>query len=157
MAKFMLQNGIDCAPYLDDIVDTAANILDILVLPCCRTLLKDHALVAGLLHADPARYSSRSSDIYSRPQGDDLICSRPSERSSALVRRFSARQRLAIGLLRLCNYRIGKSVYVGASLIVVDDLSDNKCNLLIGDRAAISPGSLSFCTRSRMRRGLFPM
>ena len=46
---------------------------------------------------------------------------------------------LRICLLRLCHYRIGKSVYVGESLIVVDDLSDKRSNLLIGDRAAISP------------------
>ena len=44
-----------------------------------------------------------------------------------------------IWLLRKCNYEIGKKVYIGEDLIIVDDLKDPKKYLSIGDRVAISP------------------
>lgn len=46
---------------------------------------------------------------------------------------------LRIRLLRKCNYRIGKDVFIGEGLIVVDDLRDPGPNLFIRDRVAISP------------------
>jgi acetyltransferase-like isoleucine patch superfamily enzyme len=48
---------------------------------------------------------------------------------------------LRIGLLRSCGYVIGEDVYLGEDFIIIDDLeeSENKFNLSIGDRAAISP------------------
>jgi acetyltransferase-like isoleucine patch superfamily enzyme len=46
---------------------------------------------------------------------------------------------LRIALLRWCGYIIGKDVYIGEDLIVIDDLSDTQLNLNIGDRVAISP------------------
>ena len=46
---------------------------------------------------------------------------------------------LRIRLLRLCGYIIGDSVYVGEDIIIIDDLSDTRFNLTIGDRASISP------------------
>jgi maltose O-acetyltransferase len=48
---------------------------------------------------------------------------------------------LRIRLLRMCGYGIGKNVYIGEDLIIIDDLgdTDTQFNLSIGDRAAISP------------------
>jgi acetyltransferase-like isoleucine patch superfamily enzyme len=42
-------------------------------------------------------------------------------------------------LLRWCGYRIGKKVYIGEDLIIVDDLFEGGTGLFIGDRAAIAP------------------
>jgi len=44
-----------------------------------------------------------------------------------------------IWLLKKCNYQIGKDVYIGEDIIIVDDLSDQATNLIIQDRVAISP------------------
>jgi acetyltransferase-like isoleucine patch superfamily enzyme len=46
---------------------------------------------------------------------------------------------LRVRLLRMCNYMIGKDVYVGEDLIIIDDLSDPATCLIIEDRTAISP------------------
>jgi acetyltransferase-like isoleucine patch superfamily enzyme len=46
---------------------------------------------------------------------------------------------LRISLLRVCGYVIGKSVYIGEDIIIIDDLEDTHFNLSIGDRASISP------------------
>jgi len=46
---------------------------------------------------------------------------------------------LRISLLRLANYRIGKNVYIGEELIIIDDPEDRSAVLTIEDRAAISP------------------
>jgi acetyltransferase-like isoleucine patch superfamily enzyme len=46
---------------------------------------------------------------------------------------------LRISLLRVCGYVIGKSVYIGEDIIIIDDLEDTRFNLIIGDRASISP------------------
>lgn len=46
---------------------------------------------------------------------------------------------LRIRLLRMCGNAIGKSVYIGEEIIIVDDLEDSQFNLRIGDRASISP------------------
>lgn len=53
---------------------------------------------------------------------------------------------LRIILLRACSYTIGKKVYIGERVIIVDKLSD-KNNLVIGDRVSIAPGSI-FVTSS---------
>ena len=53
---------------------------------------------------------------------------------------------LRIMLLRACSYTIGKKVYIGERVIIVDKLSD-KNNLVIGDRVSIAPGSI-FVTSS---------
>lgn len=53
---------------------------------------------------------------------------------------------LRIMLLRACSYTIGKKVYIGERVIIVDKLSD-KNNLEIGDRVSIAPGSI-FVTSS---------
>ena len=42
-------------------------------------------------------------------------------------------------LLRKCNYYIGKDVFIGEDLIVIDDIEDMSTNLIIEDRVAISP------------------
>ncbi len=42
-------------------------------------------------------------------------------------------------LLRWCGYRIGKKVYIGEDLIIVDDLLGGGTDLVIGDRVAIAP------------------
>lgn len=46
---------------------------------------------------------------------------------------------LRIWLLRKCNYHIGKQVYIGEDLIIIDDLKDSSTNLIIGDCASIAP------------------
>jgi len=48
---------------------------------------------------------------------------------------------LRIRLFRMCGYEIGKDVYIGEDLIIIDDLGDSQFefNLCIGNRAAISP------------------
>ncbi len=47
--------------------------------------------------------------------------------------------RLRLLLLRKCNYHIGKNVYIGEDLIVIDELEDPSTKLIIEDRVAISP------------------
>jgi acetyltransferase-like isoleucine patch superfamily enzyme len=48
---------------------------------------------------------------------------------------------LRIRLLRMCGYVIGSQVYIGEDIIIIDDLGDTQMqfNLIIGDRASISP------------------
>jgi len=47
--------------------------------------------------------------------------------------------RLRIRLLRACGFRIGRDVYVGEELLVIEELSDRSEKLVIGDRVAIAP------------------
>jgi acetyltransferase-like isoleucine patch superfamily enzyme len=47
--------------------------------------------------------------------------------------------RLRIALLRACGHRIGRDVYVGEELLVIEELSDFSEKLVIGDRVAIAP------------------
>jgi len=47
--------------------------------------------------------------------------------------------RLRIALLRACGFRIGRDVYVGEELLVIEELSDFSEKLVIGDRVAIAP------------------
>jgi Acetyltransferase (isoleucine patch superfamily) len=42
-------------------------------------------------------------------------------------------------LYRMASYEIGKGVYIGDRVIIIDHLSDKK-NVIIGDRASISSG-----------------
>jgi acetyltransferase-like isoleucine patch superfamily enzyme len=42
-------------------------------------------------------------------------------------------------LLQMCNYKIGKDVYIGEDILILDDLAEHTANLIIEDRAAISP------------------
>ncbi|MGD9973280.1 MAG: hypothetical protein AB7S77_09490 [Desulfatirhabdiaceae bacterium] len=46
---------------------------------------------------------------------------------------------LRINLLRKCHYEIGKQVYIGEGILIIDDLNDADVNLIIEDRVAISP------------------
>ena len=46
---------------------------------------------------------------------------------------------LRIVLLRMCGYCIGRMVYIGEDVIIINDLGDSAANLSIGDRAAVSP------------------
>lgn len=46
---------------------------------------------------------------------------------------------LRLFLLRKCNYQIGKDVYIGEDLIIIDELEDPTTMLIIEDRVAISP------------------
>lgn len=55
------------------------------------------------------------------------------------VAKVSPGNRLRLSLLRKCNYQIGKDVYIGEDLIVIDELGDPSTKLFIGDRVAISP------------------
>jgi acetyltransferase-like isoleucine patch superfamily enzyme len=47
--------------------------------------------------------------------------------------------KLRIWLLRRCNYLIGEQVFIGEGLLVIDDVESDAPNLVIGDRAAVSP------------------
>lgn len=47
--------------------------------------------------------------------------------------------RLRVGLLRACGHRIGRDVYVGEELLVIEELSDFSEKLVVGDRVAIAP------------------
>lgn len=47
--------------------------------------------------------------------------------------------RLRAWLLRKCNYRIGRDVFIGEELLIIDDLRDASISLSIGDRVAIAP------------------
>ncbi len=44
-----------------------------------------------------------------------------------------------ITLLRACGFRIGRDVYIGEELLVIEELSDFSEKLVIGDRVAIAP------------------
>lgn len=46
---------------------------------------------------------------------------------------------IRIWLYKKCNYEIGRDVYIGEDLIIVDVLEDMSINLIIGDRVSISP------------------
>ncbi len=41
--------------------------------------------------------------------------------------------------LILCEFSVGKKVYVGQDLIVASPISEKSCSLIIGDRVAIGP------------------
>jgi len=41
--------------------------------------------------------------------------------------------------LKLCEFSVGKKVYIGQDLIVASPVSEKSCNLIIGDRVAIGP------------------
>ena len=47
--------------------------------------------------------------------------------------------RLRVALLRACGYRIGRDVYIGEELLVIEELGDASEKLVIGDRVAIAP------------------
>jgi acetyltransferase-like isoleucine patch superfamily enzyme len=46
---------------------------------------------------------------------------------------------MRIRLLKMCGYSIGRDVYIGEDIIIIDDLSKNIHTLSIGDRASIAP------------------
>ena len=52
---------------------------------------------------------------------------------------------LRVHLLRMCRYKIGRDVYIGEDLIIIDDLELADSCLEIGDRAAISPRVTLVC------------
>ena len=54
-----------------------------------------------------------------------------------LVKQMPVHQ-LRTAMLRWCGYRVGKDVYVGEDLIIIDEPSDRGM-VRIGDRAAVSP------------------
>lgn len=46
---------------------------------------------------------------------------------------------MRVWLYKKCNYKIGKNVYIGEDIIIIDDLKDPSTYLIIEDRVAISP------------------
>ena len=52
---------------------------------------------------------------------------------------------IRIWLLRMCRYKIGRDVYIGEDLIIIDDLSQADSSIEIGDRAAVSPRVTLVC------------
>jgi acetyltransferase-like isoleucine patch superfamily enzyme len=54
-----------------------------------------------------------------------------------LVKQMPVHQ-LRSAMLRWCGYRVGKDVFVGEDLIIIDELSDRGM-VSIGDRVAIAP------------------
>ena len=55
-----------------------------------------------------------------------------------LLQRFPS-NRIRLFGMKLCSFSVGKNVYVGYDTIVASPVSDNSCNLIIGDRVAIAP------------------
>lgn len=53
--------------------------------------------------------------------------------------KISPLYKMRIWLLKKCNYHIGKNVYIGEDLIIIDDFKDISTDLIIEDRVAISP------------------
>jgi len=41
--------------------------------------------------------------------------------------------------LKLCGFSVGEKVYIGEDLIIASPVSENSCNLVIGNRVAIAP------------------
>jgi len=41
--------------------------------------------------------------------------------------------------LKLCEFSVGKKVYIGQDLIIASPISEKSCHLIIGDRVAIGP------------------
>lgn len=41
--------------------------------------------------------------------------------------------------LKLCKFSVGEKVYIGQDFIVASPVSEQSCNLIIGDRVAIGP------------------
>ena len=54
-----------------------------------------------------------------------------------LAARHSPGYKIRIGLLKGAGYTIGKDVYIGEDLIIIDEL-DEKGNLFVGNRVAIA-------------------
>jgi len=52
---------------------------------------------------------------------------------------FAPGNRIRVMLFRAAGYKIGKNVYMGENIIIIDRLSDKE-NLIVGNRTAISPG-----------------
>jgi len=52
---------------------------------------------------------------------------------------------IRVQLLRMCRYKIGRDVYIGEDLIIIDDLDREDVCLEIGDRVAISPRVTLVC------------
>ena len=53
--------------------------------------------------------------------------------------RFFPHNSVRVFGLKLCNFNIGKNVYIGSDLIVASIISENTCNLIIKDRVALGP------------------
>jgi maltose O-acetyltransferase len=62
--------------------------------------------------------------------------------------------KMRASFLRLAGYNIGKHVYIGEDLIIIDELETKKNNLLtIGDRVSLAPRvTLVLSSRSPFRR-----
>lgn len=56
-----------------------------------------------------------------------------------LLAQFFPYNRIRIYGIKLCGFKVGKDVYIGQDLIVASIISENSCNLIIGDRVAIGP------------------
>ena len=52
---------------------------------------------------------------------------------------------LRVSLLRMCGYKIGRDVYVGEDLIIIDEPDRTDSCLEVGDRVAISPRVTLVC------------
>lgn len=52
---------------------------------------------------------------------------------------------IRIRLLRLSGYAIGRDVYIGEDIIIIDDLEKMECCLEVGDRVAVSPRVTFVC------------
>lgn len=55
-----------------------------------------------------------------------------------LLAKYMPVYQLRAALLRLCGYAVGRDVYIGEDLIIVDEQADRRM-VSIGDRVAISP------------------
>ncbi len=71
--------------------------------------------------------------------GDGFSLTRTKKKIFKSIAKTFPGYKLRRWLLRRCHYYIGDDVFLGEDLIIIDDLRDASPNLIIEDRAAVSP------------------
>jgi len=61
------------------------------------------------------------------------------KKSLRFIARLTPLYKIRIWVLRICGYKIGRDVFIGEGVIIIDDFDDGSTGLMIEDRAAISP------------------
>jgi len=157
MADYLFRKGIDTAKYLDEIIDVARENYNyngdcpnaelcsktVLVIPNHYTLSKkdlDH-IINSLNSTNPSNpINSTNPSNPSNPSNPmNPTITMIKKKAFKYIAKFSPGYAFRIWLLRKCNYKIGQNVFIGEDLIIIDDLRDIQTNLIIGDRASISP------------------
>jgi acetyltransferase-like isoleucine patch superfamily enzyme len=77
------------------------------------------------------------------------------KKAAKFFAQFLPSNNLRVKLYRLASYEVGKDVYIGERVIIIDLLADKK-NILIGDRASISPGAILVSSSSPNKSKIAP-